>query len=111
MKLIDNIKISKKQRGSIHVYFEELSNDLLNSGVDFNVMLRDVTVSPTPKVLKDVFRFMGEFKFGAKSTEDLTPKQVMEVWEDYNVWLSKYDVHIPFPSVENTDEYLSSFIQ
>ena len=104
-------KITNKQRSSVHVYFNELSNELLSNGKDFNVMLRDVTVSPTPKILKDVFREMGKFKFGIKSTEELTPKQVMEVWEDYNVWLSKYDVHIPFPSVENTEEYLNSFVQ
>lgn len=105
------MKISNKQRASIHVYFNELSNELLGNGVDFNVMLRDVTVSPTPKILKDVFREMGRLKFGIESTEDLTTRQVMEVWEDYNVWLSKYDVHIPYPCIENTESYMNSFVQ
>lgn len=105
------MKITNKQRGAVHVYFEELSNELLNSGKDFNVMLKDVKVSPTPKILKDVFREMGKLKFGIESTEDLTPKQVTEVWEDYNVWLSNYGVHITFPSYTDSDEYLGGYIQ
>lgn len=102
-------KITDKQRGAIHVYFNELSNELLSTGADFNLMLRKVSVSPTPKILKDVFREMGKLKFGIDSTEDLTPKQVMEVWEDYNVWLSGYGVFIPFPSFINSDEYLQGY--
>ena len=93
-------KITKKQRGAIHVYFDELSQELLNSGCDFKVMLQDVNVSPTPDILKGVYRKMATTKFGVKSTEELTTKQVVEVWEDYNLWLSNYGVHIPFPSQE-----------
>ncbi len=108
---MSNTKITNKQRGSIHIYFEELSRELMESGVDFNVMLRDVRVTPTPKILKDVYREMGRIKFGVESTEQLTPKQVSEVWEDYNLWLSKWCVHIPFPSYMDSDEYLNSYVQ
>lgn len=104
-------KITNKQRGSIHVYFEELSKVLMESGVDFNVMIRQVTVTPTSKILKDIYREMGRVKFGADSTEELTPKQVMEVWEDYNLWLSNWGIHVPFPSIENSEEYLNSYVQ
>lgn len=87
---MSNTKITNKQRGSIHIYFEELSRELMESGVDFNVMLRDVRVTPTPKILKDVYREMGRIKFGVEST-----------------WC----VHIPFPSYMDSDEYLNSYVQ
>lgn len=39
------------------------------------------------------------------------PQQASEVWEDYNLCLSKWCVHIPFPSYMDSDEYLNSYVQ
>jgi hypothetical protein len=100
---------TSQQNKSIHKYFQEVAQELNESGITLDVLLSGLEVDITPHVVKDIFRKIGSVKFGIKSTADLTTKQIQECWEEFNRHLSRPEiaVHVPFPSFEakNFEEY------
>jgi hypothetical protein len=96
-----------KQNKSIHKYFDEVAVELNNQGITLEVLLKNLEVDITPSVIKDIFRKIGEIKFGRTSTKDLTTKEIQECYEEFNRHLAPHGVHVPFPSFENQypDDY------
>lgn len=100
-----------KQNSSIHSWFDEVSRELNLAGIDFKVLVESLRVDATPELVKSVFRQICYAKFEKKSTADLTSKELQECWEEMNRLLASVGVHCPYHSVENTEEYMNSFVQ
>ena len=105
------MKRTNKQNRSLHKYFEEVSRELNNSGVDVRVMVKNLRVDATPEMIKNIYRAIGKEKLGITSTAELTTKQVNECYDEFNRLLSLEGLAITFPSYTDSDEYLSSYIQ
>ena len=103
------MKRTIKQNKSLHKYFEELSRELNNNGVDVKVLVSNLRVDATHEMVKNIFRTIGKEKFGIISTSELTTKQVNECFEEFTRLLANVDIYIPFPSYTETEEYLNSF--
>lgn len=97
------------QNKSLHKYFEEVSRELNNHGVDVKVLVSNLRVDATPEMVKSIFRTIGKEKFGIISTAELTTKQVNECFDEFNRLLSNVDISISFPSYTESEEYLNSF--
>lgn len=104
-------KRTGQQNKSLYKYLEELSRELNNAGIDVKVMVKNLKVDSTPEMMKVIFKAIAYEKYQVTSTADLTTKQLTECYEEMNRLTSSVGVAIPFPSQENTEEYLSSFNQ
>jgi len=102
---------SDSQNKSIHKGCTQIAELLIESGVPLRVVLKNLDTRPTMESIKDIFREIAKAKYpGLKSTAELTTDQVNPVWDDLVEAISlSSGVHIPFPSRENTDEYLSNY--
>lgn len=99
------------QNKSLHKYFEEVSRELNNHGVDVKVLVENLRVDSTPHLVKDIFRAIGKTKFGITSTSELTTIQVNECYDEFNRMLASVDISISFPSYTETEEYLKQLEQ
>lgn len=103
-------KRTLKQNKSIHKFFEEASVELNNADISLKVLLETLEVEHTAESVKSIFRAIGRAKFGKVSTADLTTKELNETFEELARLFAKNGIHILFPSVENSEEYLESFV-
>lgn len=104
-------RLTSQQRKATHKYFEEVARELNNQGIDVKVLVSNLRVDATPEMVKNIYRAIGKEKFGITSTEELTTTQVTQCYEEMNRLLASVGCHVAFPSQENTDEYLRSFVQ
>lgn len=103
------MKRTRAQNRSLHKYFEEVSRELNNAGIDVKVLVARLRVDATPEMVKDIYRAIGSSKFGIKSTSELTTRQVNECYDEFNRLLSLEGLQINFPSYQETEGYLNSF--
>ena len=96
---------TNQQRKSIEVYFKELATELNNQGITLQVLLKDIEVDITPMAIKDIFRQIGEVKYGKKSTKDLSTVEIQGCYEELNRHVSQHGIFIPFPAIENFINY------
>lgn len=89
-----------RQNKSIHKWFEEVSRECNDRGIDMKVLVENLRVDTTPESIKDIFREIGRAKYGKHSTADLTTKELMECYEEFNRLLGTHSLHIGFPSQE-----------
>jgi vacuolar-type H+-ATPase subunit F/Vma7 len=98
------------QNKAMHKGFQQIADCLVENGKSLNVIIENLEVRPTEHNIKDVFRAIAKEKYGIVSTTELTTKQIDEVWEELVLSVGKVTgVFIPFPSYENTHEYLESY--
>ena len=97
-----------QQNKAMHVYFEEVANELNESGLSVQAFLKDFEIDYSKEMIKSLWRHIAKKKFGIDSTADLTTKQLQDVFEEFNRQLSKHGLHIPFPSavMEFDEEFL-----
>lgn len=100
-----------RQNSAIHLWFNELSRELNNAGVDVKVMVSKLRVDCTPEMCKDIFRAIGKEKYGITSTKELTTKQVQDCYEEFNRLLATEGIHLNFPTYQDSESYLNSFVQ
>lgn len=93
-------KRTDKQNRAIHVFFNEVSRECNDRGIDMKVLVENLRVDTSPESIKDIFRQIGFVKYGKKSTADLTTKELMDCYEEFNRLLGQSSLHIPFPSQE-----------
>lgn len=91
--------------------FREVSTELNSVGVSLNILYTGLEVDVTEDTVKELFKAIIKTKWGLQSTTELSTKQLQEAFEEFNRHLAKFGVHIPFPSVENTDEAIQSYQQ
>jgi hypothetical protein len=101
-------KISEKDqlRKANHVYFEQVAETLNDCGIWQSILLdklKSVKMRNTKDSIKDIYRSMGQQKFGIKSTQELTTIQAKELEEDFTQAIQEsFGITLPeFPSQES----------
>jgi len=106
-------KRTLQQNSALHLFFRLLADELNNAGLDMRqVLLPSVEIPWTPANIKEyLWRPIQTAYTGKNSTTDLDKiKEISDVYEILNRHLGeKFGVHVEFPSIENTEEYLKSF--
>lgn len=101
----ETLKRTQRQNRSLHLWFQEISRECNNSGIDMKVLVSNLRVDTTPESIKAIFREIGKVKFGKVSTADLTTKEVNECFEEFNRLLGLNGLHISFPSYTDLIDY------
>ena len=100
------------QNRSLHLFFTLLATELNDAGYDMKKVLKpSIDISWTKENVKEyIWKPVQEAMNLKKSTTELTTKELQEVWEVINRHLGeKFGVHVSFPSVEQTKEYLEIY--
>lgn len=100
------------QNRSLHLFFTLLATELNDAGLDMKKVLKpSVDISWTKENIKEyLWRPIQTALKMKKSTTALSTAEISQVWEVLNRHLGdKFGVHVPFPSEEQTKEYLASF--
>lgn len=102
---------TKLQNRAMHLAFTLLADELNNAGLDMKKVLK-VDIPWTPKTVKEfLYRPVMRAMLNKESTTELDTKEISDVWEVLTRELAeKKGVNaIPFPSQEQTKQYLKSF--
>ncbi len=97
------------QNRSLHKYCTELADVLNEHGITIRQLFAEVEADNTMESVKQLWRTFARMKYGKESTKDLTTSEIQKVFEEVNRHISQWGLHMPFPSYENTDEYLKSY--
>ncbi len=101
---------SSAQNRALHKGCQEIADILVENGISLQVLLQHLDVRPSMESIKAIYRDIARAKFEVTSTADLDTSQINKVWEDLSKAVSQSTgVYIPFPSYENTEEYLKSY--
>lgn len=106
-------KRTNQQSKALHKYLEMVSHELQNQGQSMRDVVRKmplIEIPPTKNALKEiVWKPIMEVTLGRKSTTELKTNEVTQVYEIMAKFLAEqFQIDIPFPSEENTDEYIKS---
>jgi len=106
---------TKLQNDSLHLYFLLLSEELNNAGYNLKTVLDninlDIPVTPV-SVKESIWRPIQEKMLGKKSTTELSTIDITTIWEALNLAFgTRMGIHVPFPSEEQTKNYLESLKQ
>lgn len=99
------------QNKSLHKWCEETAQELNNAGISMQALIENLDIDHTKDSVKRIWQAIGKEKFNKEHTSDFTTKEIQEVYEEMNRLLSKFGIHIPFPSqeirnlIENYNEY------
>ncbi len=105
------MKRTLKQNRSQYKFFEDFAKLCIEHGLDIRVIFKDVRVTATPKTIKMYWDGIMKEKYGYNSTTQLTTTEITEMYDEFNKILASHGHHIAFPSQENTESYLNSFVQ
>ena len=100
------------QNSGMHKGFDLLATALNESGLYKKMVLQAFGETWwTPHAIKeDLFKPVMKAMYGYESTTELKTGEVSPVWEQIMAIIGeKFGVHIPFPSQENSEEYLNSY--
>lgn len=86
------------QNKALHEWCQQLADTCNEIGITQAVLLQGLEVNNSMESVKAVFRAMGKAKFGKASTAQLTTKEVMDIYEEFNRHTAKIGIHIPWPS-------------
>jgi len=101
-----------QQNKALHKWFSLLSDELNEKGLDMRVVMKDDwSIWWTEESVKNnLWRPIQEAMFNKKSTTELNTQEINKVFEQIMKSIGeKHEVYIPFPSVEETDNYLQSY--
>jgi len=96
------------QNRALHKWCTECAVELSNSGITVQAFVKDLEADFTMETVKMMWRAFAKAKYGKESTTELTSKQINEVYDECNRHLAQFGIHLPFPSQEQTDEYIKS---
>ena len=102
---------SIQQNKALHKWCEETARELNNAGISKEVFYRDIQADYTLENIKELWRSFARTKYGKNSTTELTTKEFTEIYDEVNRHISQFGIFMPFPSEENSENYLSSFNQ
>ena len=107
---------SLAQNRAIHLYLSIVARELENQGQTMRDVVKKmplVEIPPTTKSLKEiVWKPIQETSLGRKSTTELKTAEVRQIYEIISMFLAKeFEISLPFPSEEETDNYLKSYEQ
>lgn len=94
-----------KQNASLHVYLREVSKTLNDAGLSVNEFFKPGYQVPFNEltVKETIWQTMQLAVTGKKHSSDLTPKEMIEVFDRLNCVLADKGIHIPWPSKDSKD--------
>ena len=108
---------SIKQNKALHVYFQEISEELNARGIDVQTFLKTgISVPFTPELVKELlWKSVQKIMLQKNRTRDLNMEDdITRIYEVMNRHLSehpKFKKHIPFPNKKSRDEKSSEIIK
>lgn len=100
---MDKIRTLAQNR-SLHKYFSEVANSLIEHGKtvgDVLEIFNQDDVSPTGDTIKEIWKSILKRKHGKTSTTEMTTQDLNDVLEEFNLKLGYLiDETIDFPSIE-----------
>lgn len=102
------------QNKALHLYCNMVADLLKEYGIPAKVILEFFPVYASPETIKSIMREMGNVKFNKTSTGEWNQDELQEVFKEFHealLHITNGAVDIPFPSLENTTEYLQSYEQ
>jgi hypothetical protein len=102
------------QNSALHKYLEMVAHELQNQGQTMQNVVRKVDmveITPTTQTVKEIiWRPIQEITLGKKSSTELSTAEINKVYEIMSMFLAKeFEISLPFPSQELTDNYLQSY--
>lgn len=95
---------SDAQNKSLHLLFTQISNHCVQTGIDQKALvsaLDGYSVPTSPQAIKEIWRSLQIAITGKKSTTELTVKEIDQVYETFNKFISEVThEHFVFPSFE-----------
>lgn len=89
-----------KQNASLHVYLRQVSKTLNDAGLSINTFFKEGYEVPfneeTVKI--EIWHKMQTALTGKEHSSELTPQEMIDVYDRVNLALSKHGVHVPWPS-------------
>jgi hypothetical protein len=104
-------KRTNQENKALHVWCDELSREMLNTGTSMRLLIERTDITATPDTIKWYMQQIILNKYGFDKTSKLTSKQLHEVSEDIIKAFGMVGIFVPFPSQENTESYMNSFVQ
>ena len=107
-------KRTAKQNDSLHLYLSQLAQELNDSGQDMRKVLKPTVDIPwsTDTAKRFLWKPIQKVMVDKESTTDLTTDEVDKIYRVLDRHVSeKCGLHVPFPSVEETESYLQSLEQ
>ncbi len=110
------VQRSKLQNRAIHAYLTMVANELQNQGQTMQDVVKVITkveITPTKENVKEIiWREIQKALYGKVSTTELTTDQVSKIYEVMSMFLAReFEIDLPFPSEEQTTNYLKSLDQ
>lgn len=102
------------QNKALHAYLCMVAHELQNQGQTMQNVVRKVDmveITPTTQTVKEIiWRPIQEITLGKKSSTELSTAEINKVYEIMSMFLAKeFEISLPFPSQELTDNYLQSY--
>jgi len=102
-------KRTTAQNRALHLWFTLIAQELNNIGMTFEyrgIKQLELNVPYTLEIVKDfIYKPIIKSMYKLDSTTKLTSQQINEVFDVVNLALAKYDIHLPFPSIESLIDY------
>jgi hypothetical protein len=113
---MENVGKETKQRTiaqnrALHLWFTQLAEALNEAGLDMRATLKpEISINWTGEGIKEyLWRPVQKLQVKKQSTTELTTDEIDKIWETLNRFLGeKFGVHVPFPSIEELGEKLST---
>jgi len=107
MEITINTKRTLQENSALHKYYDLLSEEFNNVGLDFQTFFtKPDNLIITPVVIKEfIWRPVQKAMFGKKSTKELTKTgEINKIYDVINKKLSNWGIYVPFP--DKKDRYL-----
>lgn len=100
---------SLAQNRSLHKYCEEMATELNNAGIGIDVFFKNVQADHTKESVKLLWQGFAMAKYGKRGTSELTTSELNAIYDEVNRHVAQFGLHLPFPSQEQTENYLKSY--
>lgn len=96
---------STRQNSSLHLYYEFISDELNELGLEYILPELNISLTYTPNLVKEVFwRPIQIAMFNIESTTKINTKQINEIVEVISKFFAEKGIVINFPSIETLIE-------
>ncbi len=106
-------KRTPQQNRALHLLFRLMAEECRRNGITIKKLYEaGFDMQVTEEVFKEaVWKKIQESMFGKDSTKDLTTDEINQIFDVINKSFGeKWNLHIPFPSIENLVEYQQALL-
>ena len=100
-----------QQNKSLHVFCTEVATELNNAGISMQALIENLHIDHTKESVKGIWRAIAKAKYGKESTTELTTREIQDVYEEFNRMLANFGIHLSWPSIESSPNYLMTLEQ